>query len=358
MTDLASRMSPTISVLLPTFNRSQLVQEAIESILKQRTDARFEIIVINDGSADDTEEALQKFRDVIRYVRQENAGLNAARNHGLELATGEYIALLDDDDVWLPFKTSLELAALEKFPRAAFVHSNFFIWKPHGDVRRPDGIRTWYPRPFSWEELYEHSAELELDAAAAEALKISRLKIWCGDTYYWALFAPMVLPSAAIIRHDAIGDLRFPEFDSTCGDWDFFAQLSHRSDGVFVPIETTLNRSHEDPWRLTRIDGAIQLRRRLAFIRRRWRSDPEFMRMHAREVDCTEAQVLRSLAKRLLVNGDAAQARTALRELRALGPSERRATDYMLAMLAHLPFASSLAGALRSLKRVATGPAA
>ncbi|HEX7114270.1 MAG TPA: glycosyltransferase, partial [Steroidobacter sp.] len=284
MTDLASRMSSTISVLLPTFNRAQLVQEAIESILKQRTTARFEIIVINDGSSDDTEEALQRYRGVIRYVRQENAGLNAARNHGLELATGEYIALLDDDDVWLPFKTALELAALERFPGAAFVHSNFFIWKPHENARRPDGLRTWYPRPFACEEMYGQSAELELDPAIAEAVQAEHLKIWCGDTYYWALFAPMVLPSAAIIRRSAIADLRFPESDSTCGDWDFFAQLSHRAGGVFVPIETTLNRSHEDRWRLTRIDGAVQMRRRVAFIRRRWRSDEEFMREHAREV--------------------------------------------------------------------------
>ena len=73
---------------------------------------------------------------------------------------GEYVAFLDDDDVWLPFKTGMELKALSLFPQAAFVHSNFYIWKPGSDMKTPDGIRTWFPRPYSWNEMYDVSTDL------------------------------------------------------------------------------------------------------------------------------------------------------------------------------------------------------
>lgn len=342
-------MKPSISVIIPTFNRPRLVQEAIESVRSQRAAADFNVIVIDDGSTRDTEEALRRYRDEIRYVRQENRGLNAARNHALRLARGEYIALLDDDDVWLPFKTSVQLAALARFPQAAFVHSNFCIWKPETNERRPDGIRSWFPRPFAWDEMYSDRTDVACDAPEA-----SHVQAYFGDTYRWALYAPMVLPSAAIIRRAALDDdLRFPEFDSTCGDWDFFARLSHRHGGVFLPLETTLNRSHEDPWRLTRIEGSIQLRRRIALIRRLWRADPEFMSTYRVEVDRTEADCLRKLAKRLLLNADSAGARGALGELRRLGPMMRQARDLLLWALAFAPFPGGVAGLLRSMRTAA-----
>lgn len=342
-------MSHTVSVIIPTFNRHQLVQEAIDSVLGQRGGARFEIIVVDDGSTAETAEALRKYGDRIRYVRQDNAGLNAARNHALRLATGEYVALLDDDDVWLPFKTSLELAALEAFPHAGFVHSNFYIWKP-GGARRPDGLRTWFPRPYEWHELYPRRVDFQVADAADIGLEKPGSTAYYGDTYYWALFAPMVLPSAAIFRRAALDDLRFPEFDSTCGDWEFFARLSHRHGGVFVPEETTLNRSHEDTWRLTRTDGSVQLRRRVAFVRRLWRQDPEFMQAHRTEVAATEARWLRQLARRQFLNGDSAAACAALDEIKMLSPAQSRRQDLLIGLLARMPFSRQVAIALRQLR--------
>jgi hypothetical protein len=160
----------------------------------------------------------------------------------------------------------------------------------------------------------------------------------------------MVLPSAAIVRRDAIADLHFPEFDSTCGDWDFFARLSRRHGGVFVTEETTLNRSHEDPWRLTRIDTSVQTRRRIALIRRLWRSDAAFMRDHGHEVDAVEAGCLRKLAKGLLTSGDSKGARTALAELESLGAPTARRSDLVLRLLSHTPVAYAVASIVRGLR--------
>lgn len=342
-------MSALVSVIIPAFNRPALVRQAVEGVLAQQGDARFEIIVIDDGSTPPTREALEPYASngVIRYIYQDNAGLNVARNHGLRLATGEYIATLDDDDVWLPFKTSLQLAALDRFPTAGFVHSNFFIWTPTTDARRADGLRTWFPRRLGWDEMYSQSAMLDLDELTQSAGGRSQT-IYYGDTYYWAIHAPMVLPSAAIIRRDAIGDLRFPDADPSCGDWEFFARLSKRCGSVFIPQETTLNRSHEDTWRLTRVATSVQLRRRIDQIRRLWRADAPFVETHGRELDVVEADCLRSLAQQQLANGETLAARATLRELASLGAAQRRHRDYILKGLAYAPLSMPMSQALRS----------
>ena len=116
------RMHPvSVSVVIPTFNRCSLVQQAIDSALAQ-TYPDIEIIVVDDGSTDETPRIIPaKYGDQIRYIWQENAGLSAARNHGLRLAQGEYVAFLDSDDLWLPEKLRRQVAEMEKHPEAGAV---------------------------------------------------------------------------------------------------------------------------------------------------------------------------------------------------------------------------------------------
>ena len=80
---------PRLSVIITTFNRPRLVQEAIESVLGQDAGPPFELIVVDDGFTGDTRDALQRFGRAIRYARQDNLGLNPARNHGLQLIQGD-----------------------------------------------------------------------------------------------------------------------------------------------------------------------------------------------------------------------------------------------------------------------------
>lgn len=92
-------MSILISVVIPTYNRSAQVVAAVESVLQQ-TLLPFEILVVDDGSTDDTAEALSLFKDLIRYLRIPNGGASSARNHGVREASGNWIAFLDSDDTW------------------------------------------------------------------------------------------------------------------------------------------------------------------------------------------------------------------------------------------------------------------
>lgn len=95
---------PTYSIIVPTYNRENLLKRAIDSILSQ-TFRDFELIIIDDGSTDNTKEVVETYKDDrIIYIYKENGGINSARNRGLKVARGEYIAFCDSDDDWLPEK--------------------------------------------------------------------------------------------------------------------------------------------------------------------------------------------------------------------------------------------------------------
>ena len=109
-----------VSVIIPTYNRAKLLEEALESAFAQ-TRQPDEIIVVDDGSTDNTETAIARFGPKVRYIRQKNAGPSAARNNGISHATGDFIAFLDSDDLWPKDRLEHQLAALEKHPDLDFL---------------------------------------------------------------------------------------------------------------------------------------------------------------------------------------------------------------------------------------------
>ncbi len=124
-----------ISVIIPTYNRCELLQRAVLSVLKQTRPAD-EIIIIDDGSTDGTAELIPKKFPQILYSRQENKGVSAARNAGIESASGEWIAFLDSDDTWLPRKLEYQQKSLVENPEFLICHTNE-IWIRHGKRVNP-----------------------------------------------------------------------------------------------------------------------------------------------------------------------------------------------------------------------------
>ena len=111
-----------VSVVIPTYNRINLLERAVNSVIRQTKNA-FEIIVVDDGSDDNSSEMVkQKFGSVI-LVRQENCGVSAARNRGIEISKGDWIALLDSDDEWKPNKLEKQINALSEDPDCFFCHT-------------------------------------------------------------------------------------------------------------------------------------------------------------------------------------------------------------------------------------------
>ena len=103
----------TVSVVIPTYNRSALITRALDSVLAQ-TVKPHEILVVDDGSTDDTASLVRKHYPAVQLIRQKNTGVSAARNAGITAATGEWVALLDSDDAWLPRKLERQVHAVEQ----------------------------------------------------------------------------------------------------------------------------------------------------------------------------------------------------------------------------------------------------
>jgi glycosyltransferase involved in cell wall biosynthesis len=122
-----------VSVIIPTYNRSRWLPDAIESILIQTYD-NIEIIVVNDGSTDDTEKILEPYRDRIRYIYKENGGPGAAVNKGISVSTGQYIARLDDDDLFLPEKLESQVKMFCENPEFGLVASDTHIMDSEGHI--------------------------------------------------------------------------------------------------------------------------------------------------------------------------------------------------------------------------------
>jgi glycosyltransferase involved in cell wall biosynthesis len=107
------KTGPLVSVIVPAYNRAGIIGETIENIFQQ-TYANVELIIVDDGSTDNTQEILASYGERVRWVSQKNAGPAAARNHGIRMAKGEIVAFQDSDDAWHPTKIERQVSLLER----------------------------------------------------------------------------------------------------------------------------------------------------------------------------------------------------------------------------------------------------
>lgn len=135
---------PKVSVIIPAYNRAQFLPRAIDSVLAQ-TYKDFEVLVVDDGSTDDTKKVLEQYNGKIKYFYKDNGGSSSARNHGIENSSGEYIAFLDSDDIWMPEKLSIQVDVLDKNKNVGLVYSRMPIidnegkrigYKPQDEIGR------------------------------------------------------------------------------------------------------------------------------------------------------------------------------------------------------------------------------
>jgi hypothetical protein len=123
------------TILIDTYNYGEYIEQAVASALAQEFPAEErEILVVDDGSTDDTEERLRKFGEAIRYLKKPNGGQASAFNFGFEHARGEVIALLDADDVWLPGKLGPGYEEFERHPEVGMVYHRVHLWNGTSDI--------------------------------------------------------------------------------------------------------------------------------------------------------------------------------------------------------------------------------
>jgi glycosyltransferase involved in cell wall biosynthesis len=191
-------MNPLVSIIIPTYNRATIVPATIASVLAQTYPA-IEIVVVDDGSTDDTAAVVARFGERVRYVRQENQGVERARSRGIRVSSGAYLSFLDDDDLLLPEKIARQTAVLEARPEVDLVHCGFHYVDrngrhlettgrlPEGDVRHQ---LAWGCFPWSGGPLVRREA--------IERIGEDEHRDWFGDWGMWLRVALAGSPFACV----------------------------------------------------------------------------------------------------------------------------------------------------------------
>jgi glycosyltransferase involved in cell wall biosynthesis len=188
-----------ISIIIPTFNRIEFLQKALDSVMMQ-TYQPLEVIVVDDGSTDDTQSILHAHYPNIKYHYQKNQGVSSARNSGLKIATGDWIALLDSDDQWLPEKLKKQMQALCDYPDLKICHTEE-IW-----------IRN----------------EVRVNPMKKHAKK-------GGNIFRHCLALCVISPSSVIIHRSVFEDIgNFDESYPACEDYEMWLRMTAKYPVLFI----------------------------------------------------------------------------------------------------------------------------
>jgi glycosyltransferase involved in cell wall biosynthesis len=193
-------LTTKFSIIIPTYNRSNVIGEALDSVSAQ-TFQNYEVIVVDDGSTDDTCEALKPYADRIRYFKQLNKGPAAARNRGVVESRGEYIAFLDSDDLWYFDKLAQVAEAVQDHPEAGLFYSDFRLVN----------------------KLHNHS-------------RIQRCKHIVGNAYYQLLLFNFIGTSTVVVKRGCF-DICGLFCEALFGpeDWDLWIRIARKFPIVHIP---------------------------------------------------------------------------------------------------------------------------
>lgn len=189
--------APLVSVIIPTYNSRQFVCQAIDSVLAQ-TIKDYEIIVVDDGSTDDTRQVLEnQYCGRIQYVYQENKERSAARNRGISLARGDYVAFLDADDSWLPKKLEAQLRLAKLAPQLGLIYG-------YANVVTDAGVVVWTMGNYSFES-----------------------DVLDGDLFEWFILCHSVPTPTVMVKRKCFETVGyFDENVTYCEDWDMWMRVA------------------------------------------------------------------------------------------------------------------------------------
>ena len=213
--DLTQEQNHFVSIIIPTYNYATYLPTAVQSCLNQ-TYKSIEIIVVDDGSTDGTKDVVKEFNDSVIYFYQKNSGVSAARNKGLELAKGDYLAFLDSDDYLTNNSIEIKLDILKKYPDIGIVFSSTYS-KTSGQ----EGLR------------YNHRFK-----------KFGKPII--SDHFYEDLLLRKIpfQPSGHLMRSSVAKQFGFPTNLSNGEDIAFFTKIFFSTTGYYLPQPTAVNMRH------------------------------------------------------------------------------------------------------------------
>lgn len=304
-----------VSVVIPTYNRGSLATEAVESVLAQ-TYQGAEVIVVDDGSSDDTLERLEPYRSRISVVQTHHGGAAHARNAGMKVARGKYVAFLDSDDRYLPHKIALQVQVLDRFPEIGMVYSEFSAIGQ--GTAEEFHLKTYHAPAFRNGETYDHYFDeaLSLKAARIDCPPWSDRKIYFGQIFDQYLKVLFVFTNSLMVRRVVLDPVGFHDESLSLFDgYDLVLRIAKHNRIAFVDVPTYQLRYHDGQISTTkRADGPAVLvdkqRQLLKIVERHGVQDRQYYRGHKVEVDAAMAKLHRALGIALMCHpGNESEAR-------------------------------------------------
>lgn len=314
-----------VSVIIPTYNRGAFIAEAVESVLAQ-TWRSVEVIVVDDGSTDDTFARLEPYRADIVIVTTNHGGAPHARNAGMKVARGKYVAFLDSDDRYLPHKLALQIQILDRFPDVDLVYSEF---SGFGDGTQEEfHLKTYHAPAFRNGETYDRyfDRSLSLREAGLDCPPWSDRKIYLGHIFDQYLNVLFVFVNSLMVRRAVLDSVGFHDEGLSLFDgYDLVLRIAKRSRIAFVDLPTYQLRYHADQISTTkRPDGAAVLvskqRQLLTIVERHGVLDEAYYRANKDRVDSIMARLHWALGvARMCHPGHEAEARMSFAASRRYG---------------------------------------
>lgn len=307
---MAVRAGDRVSVIIPTYNRSGLVVRAIASALAA-TELGDEILVIDDGSTDDTAVRLAEFGEQIRIIRTANAGAGAARNRGVAEARCPLIAFLDSDDEWCADKLYLQRTVMTQRSELVGCFSDFRVRNEDGS-EHPNFMRQWCDYGQPWDAVL--GPPVSFSSMARLPSGRPDFPVYVGNLYPWLLEGnPISTPSVMTRTSAARATMRFAEGVPTLEDLWFIFSMARSGPIGFLACETFCNHGHTAP-RLTNSAGPLTcLELRLRLLEEFWGSDPTFVARRGSRYHTVKSSLNIERATLLIHQGRMAEARGALR---------------------------------------------
>src|SRR6267143_511989 len=230
-----------ISIVIPTYNRAELLPRTLASVVAATADDD-EIIVVDDGSTDDTAAVVgtanSPWHGRVRYLQLENGGAGRARNAGVAAARHDLIAFADSDDVWLPHRLALQRPLMESDRALAFCFSNFGQLLrdgsivPHWLVRGTGDTRSW-DDILAPGRIYSERWPVPATLPRADAA----VRVHVGSMYAQELHANYISVITLLVRRSVVGDaLRFAVDLPIYEDWECFALITRARDAEFMQV--------------------------------------------------------------------------------------------------------------------------
>ena len=284
----SSNSPPLVSVVIPAYNAGRTLAQTLDSVLAQSY-SNIEIIVVDDGSTDATAEVLQAYEKRIRSIYQPNKGLPSARNTGCMAARGEFIALMDADDLCRTERLAVQIEAMLRAPEAVLCSTDFAAFNECGLVassysasyysmiqNAAGGLRSFYS---------EQGTLAVAENAQSVPQGLATINTYSGSVYRELVHGNFVHPPTILFRRSVLGisgmfdeSLRY-----TC-DWEWMVRVSRTGPFIYVDLpllDYRLSEAQMSSWQVNSGKGAVDVVRAALKI---WHSDSELLVTHRRSM--------------------------------------------------------------------------